>query len=75
MKDYSGGVFNNENCTSEVDHTALLVGYGTTDDKQDYWIIKNSWGTTWGEQGYIRMIRDGSHRCGLATMTIFARIK
>jgi len=59
---YSGGVFSS-NCGEQLDHGVLLVGYGT--DSSDYWKIKNSWGASWGEQGYIRFIR-GQNECGLA---------
>ncbi|GAB2298166.1 hypothetical protein Dimus_032238 [Dionaea muscipula] len=65
---YSGGVFS-ESCGNNLDHAVTTVGYGTTDDGTDYWLVKNSWGTSWGENGYIRMQRNvgGDGMCGIAT--------
>jgi hypothetical protein len=48
-----------------LDHAVTLVGYGTTDDNVDFWIVKNSWSDMWGEDGYVRM-RRGTDCCGLA---------
>jgi len=59
---YKSGVFQGL-CGTNLDHGVLLVGYGT-DTGLDYWRVKNSWGTSWGEQGYIRMVRD-KDECGL----------
>lgn len=61
---YRGGVWDPKSCsTTNLDHALLIVGYGTLSGK-DYWIIKNSWGASWGEKGYVRMIR-GRGACGI----------
>jgi cathepsin L len=61
---YSGGVMT-KNCGTSLDHGVLAVGYGT-DGSNDYWKIKNSWASSWGESGYIRLKR-GSDSCGVLT--------
>ncbi|GAB4860575.1 hypothetical protein Ancab_035735 [Ancistrocladus abbreviatus] len=62
--DYVKGVFTGE-CGTDLNHGVAVVGYSTTLDGTKYWIVKNSWGTDWGEDGYIRMEREISAEQGL----------
>ncbi|XP_074186340.1 procathepsin L isoform X2 [Rhinolophus sinicus] len=68
---YKKGIYYEPKCSSEdLDHGVLVVGYsfeGGELDNNKYWIVKNSWGTEWGMDGYIKMAKDRKNNCGIAT--------
>mmetsp|Transcript_74627 Transcript_74627/g.103627 ORF Transcript_74627/g.103627 Transcript_74627/m.103627 type:complete len:115 (+) Transcript_74627:663-1007(+) len=72
MQIYESGVLNSEWCGTDLDHGVLIVGYGT-EDGQEYWLVRNSWGTVWGEEGYVKIaIKDGEGICGIQKSAIRA---
>lgn len=75
---YSGGVYSRseDGLLKKFDpfeltnHAVLLVGYGTDQkSKEKFWVVKNSWGTQWGESGYFR-IRRGTDECGIESIAV-----
>ena len=74
FKDYKSGVYTSDVCkngSSDVNHAVLAVGYGTCPKTgKDYWIVKNSWGTAWGDEGFFKIER-GVNMCGVAQCNSF----
>ncbi|GKC21817.1 cysteine proteinase COT44-like protein [Tanacetum coccineum] len=70
---YQSGVFTGT-CGTELDHGVVVVGYGSENGK-DYWLVRNSWGTNWGEDGYFRLERNihtaRSGKCGITMMASY----
>jgi C1A family cysteine protease len=63
---YTGGIITSSSCGTSIDHGVLAVGYGTDQSGQEYYIVKNSWGSDWGEQGFVRIgVEEGSGICGI----------
>lgn len=66
---YQGGVYYKEDCLNVAEpfnHAVVIVGYGT-EDGQDYWLVRNSWNSWFGDQGYIKMARNKDNNCGIAS--------
>jgi len=68
---YTGGILNTAACGTQLDHAVAAVGYGT-EAGQDYYIVRNSWGATWGEQGYIKIAAvEGPGICGIQMQALY----
>ena len=63
---YSSGIYDSLCSSTTLNHGVVLVGYGSQGEK-NYWIIRNSWGGSWGESGYMKLIR-GKNKCGINTL-------
>ena len=62
---YTSGVLSSSKCGTNLDHAVTVVGNGT-EDGQEYWLVKNSWNTTWGDKGYVKLAKDSSNgTCGV----------
>ena len=62
---YTGGIYDNPACTPTLQHAVTVVGYGTdAATGTDYWLVKNSFGRAWGDEGFFRIVR-GKNMCGI----------
>lgn len=70
---YRSGVYYEPFCsTHKLNHAVLAVGYGIDDEtKEEYYLVKNSWGKRWGDEGYIKMARNKNNNCGIATYAVY----
>lgn len=70
---YHKGMYKNSECsTTKTTHGALVVGYGFDENSQQpYWLLKNSYSDSWGENGYIRIPRDFNNHCGIANLASY----
>nr|AFP73333.1 cysteine protease [Solanum peruvianum] len=73
---YAGGTYDGS-CADRINHAVTAIGYGTDEKGQKYWLLKNSWGTSWGENGFMKIIRDSgnpSGLCDIAKMSSYPNI-
>ncbi|KAI4296896.1 hypothetical protein L6164_036816 [Bauhinia variegata] len=76
FRHYAGGVFSGP-CSNNLNHGVTLIGYGTSDNGTKYWLIKNSWGENWGEDGYMKLLRDSDNPeglCGIAKQATYPTV-
>ena len=73
---YSGGILDSTDCGTKLDHGVLIAGYGEENGKP-YWLVKNSWSSNWGEEGYVKIGRSDSENtdgiCGIAMSPSFIK--
>jgi len=71
---YSGGILNSKSCGTNLDHGVVAVGYGADASGKPYYIVRNSWGSSWGLSGYINIaIVDGAGICGIQMEPVFPK--
>lgn len=71
---YSSGIYYERNCRTkshDLTHDMLAVGFGTDKRGKEYYIVKNSYGKEWGENGYMKMARNRKNNCGIATVATY----
>lgn len=79
LMNYKSGIYHHTSIRDEVNfkfnpwevtnHVVLIVGYGTSEKGEDYWIVKNSWGTSWGENGFFKILR-GTDECSIESIAV-----
>ncbi|KAG8256919.1 hypothetical protein J6590_059870 [Homalodisca vitripennis] len=75
FKHYKSGVYKQAGCsTMVVGQAVLAVGYGSVKKGGDYWLVKNSWGTGWGMNGYVMIARNDNNMCGIASMAGYPKV-
>lgn len=71
---YTGGILDSAACGTQLDHAVTAVGYGKQGD-QEYYIVRNSWGPSWGENGYIKIAAvEGDGICGIQQVSVYPTI-
>jgi C1A family cysteine protease len=75
FRQYTSGVISDTSCGTSLDHAVAAVGYGTDSATGlDYYLVRNSWGANWGDNGYVKIARvgDGYGICGIQEISVWA---
>ena len=73
---YTDGILNSPNCGTDIDHAIVAVGYGVDPTKGEYYIVRNSWGPSWGDRGYLKIaIVDGVGICAIQKAPVYPTYK
>ncbi|XP_055926539.1 procathepsin L-like isoform X2 [Argiope bruennichi] len=71
FRHYNGGIYSDPACSNTtLTHALTVIGYGT-EDGTDYWLVKNSWGKSWGQGGFGKLLRNSNNHCGIASRALF----
>lgn len=71
FQQYTGGIMDSPLCGTSLDHAVAAVGYGT-ENGQQYYIVRNSWGASWGDEGYIKIAAvEGNGICGIQMESLY----
>jgi len=74
FQSYKSGIFNSSSCGTNLDHAVMVVGWGSSGGV-DYWTLRNSWGKSWGESGYMRVqINSGNGVCGIQMEPLYVNV-
>jgi len=68
---YTGGVITSRQCGKKLDHGVLAVGYDTDANGTPYFLVKNSWGASWGVDGYVKIAAESKNICGILSQPSF----
>jgi len=68
---YTGGILDSSKCGTSLDHAVAAVGYGS-ENGEEYYLVRNSWGSSWGESGYIKIAaKAGKGICGIQQISLY----
>lgn len=71
---YKSGIYNDPKCTKNLNHAMLLIGYGTDKIHGDYWLIRNQYSKSWGQEGLFKLARNANNTCGILNYVTYCTL-